>query len=84
MKDHISVFITKEDFETKDYYDCLNCPLATALKREGYKLGYEGNLGAVGGKDVWMGEETYAILEWDEIAKNSEKPEGLMVNLLRI
>ena len=87
MKDHISVFITKEDFETKYYMSNTDCPLAAALKREGYETGYKYGQYAVGGDTVQTGEVRYGILEWEEIitrCNRCNKPEGLMVNLLRI
>ena len=87
--DHISIYITKEDFETTDYMEPTDCALATALKRNRYKLGGDGRLG-VGGSTAWIGGSVYGILEWEEIqGKYGEVvdgtiTEGLMVNLLKI
>lgn len=89
MENHISVFITKEDFKTTKYMEPTKCALATALKREGHKLGGNGCLG-VGGQEAVVAGSWYGILEWQEIqdkyreAKAGTIKEGLVVNLLKI
>lgn len=83
---HISVICKKEDFETSDYNNNTDCALAKALKREGYKLGYEDCSGAVSGTEVWFGPEivNYAILEWEGVVHAHDNPKDLQVNLLLI
>jgi hypothetical protein len=83
LTDHISVILTKKDFETTYYTDPKNCALATALKREGYELGGEYSAG-VGGAEATIQGETYHILECNKIQESYRTKQPLQVNLLKL
>lgn len=73
MKNHIALTVKKRDFETSNYQHTTDCALARALKRMGYKLGFEGSLGAVGGDYVWFGPDRTRDVRYDRNAGISQR-----------
>jgi hypothetical protein len=85
LPNHLSFLLTKEDFETTDYFEPCRCALAKSVIRCGYKLGGP-NGENIRGQDAGINGELFRIVEWEGILDAYDNPpsEGLMVNLVKI